>query len=206
MVNLHANHIASVLPNGLVLIAAGLDNAGGSANAEIYNPATGIWSTTSPGCRRSRAIPVVQLNDGRVLGRERLQWLGRLRDPRKLSASPSVTPPPSSPPVRRGGRTGLYNWASPTPPAGRTKFLPRPMWRRRSRTGCRWERPRKAPREHSISSTAPPPISASASTTSVRHSRRRLPGLKAGLVLKSTLKEIPAKVFERTRVQMNQKA
>jgi hypothetical protein len=63
MVHPHANHIASLLTNGMVLIAGG----GASANAEIYNPTTGIWGTTSSMQTNRAQVPAVLLNDGRVL-------------------------------------------------------------------------------------------------------------------------------------------
>ena len=40
------DHAATLLPNGLVLIAGGIDRTGYSASAELYDPATGSWSAT----------------------------------------------------------------------------------------------------------------------------------------------------------------
>ena len=42
------NHTATRLPDGRVLVVAGRDlESGPSASAELYNPATGTWTTTS---------------------------------------------------------------------------------------------------------------------------------------------------------------
>jgi hypothetical protein len=41
-----AFHTATLLPDGRVLVAAGLGSSGWLASAEIYNPATGSWSLT----------------------------------------------------------------------------------------------------------------------------------------------------------------
>src|SRR4029077_19793845 len=41
------NHTASLLPNGKVLVAGGVDSNGDpSASAELYDPASGTWSVT----------------------------------------------------------------------------------------------------------------------------------------------------------------
>jgi hypothetical protein len=40
------NHTATLLPNGLVLVAGGNDEGGELASCELYNPATGTWTTT----------------------------------------------------------------------------------------------------------------------------------------------------------------
>ncbi len=39
-------HTATLLPNGMVLVAGGGGNSGLLASAELYNPATGTWSAT----------------------------------------------------------------------------------------------------------------------------------------------------------------
>jgi N-acetylneuraminic acid mutarotase len=39
-------HTATLLPNGQVLVAGGLDEFGISASAELYDPATGVWTPT----------------------------------------------------------------------------------------------------------------------------------------------------------------
>ena len=38
--------MASVVTNGMVLIAAGNNNLTSLNSAELYNPSTGIWSAT----------------------------------------------------------------------------------------------------------------------------------------------------------------
>src|SRR5207253_8815277 len=39
-------HTATLLPNGMVLVAGGIINGIYLASAELYNPATGSWSPT----------------------------------------------------------------------------------------------------------------------------------------------------------------
>ncbi len=42
-----ASHTATVLPNGLVLVAGGTGGSGGAlVSSELYNPASGTWTTT----------------------------------------------------------------------------------------------------------------------------------------------------------------
>ena len=43
----HTVHSATLLPNGQVLVAGGVDSQGlYSTNTELYDPATGVWSNT----------------------------------------------------------------------------------------------------------------------------------------------------------------
>src|SRR5437667_8054890 len=39
-------HTATLLPNGMVLVSAGLNNSGYLTSAELYNPASGTWTAT----------------------------------------------------------------------------------------------------------------------------------------------------------------
>ena len=39
-------HTATLLPNGKVLVAGGIDNSGSLSSAELYDPASGTWSAT----------------------------------------------------------------------------------------------------------------------------------------------------------------
>src|SRR4051794_24357181 len=43
LINQRSGHTATVLSNGMVLVAGG---SGGNKLAELYNPATGIWKAT----------------------------------------------------------------------------------------------------------------------------------------------------------------
>jgi N-acetylneuraminic acid mutarotase len=48
MASARYEHTATLLPNGLVLIAGGQDNSNNAlASAELYNPATGAWTATA---------------------------------------------------------------------------------------------------------------------------------------------------------------
>ena len=42
----HSKHTATLLPNGMVLIAGGYRKYGISASAELYDPASGTWTAT----------------------------------------------------------------------------------------------------------------------------------------------------------------
>ena len=46
LANARYGHAATLLPNGLVLVAGGEGNFGFLASAELYNPAAGTWTTT----------------------------------------------------------------------------------------------------------------------------------------------------------------
>jgi subtilisin-like proprotein convertase family protein len=48
MITARVNHTATLLPNGLVLVAAGYGNSGILSSAELYDPASGKWTPTYP--------------------------------------------------------------------------------------------------------------------------------------------------------------
>lgn len=63
-----ANHSATRLPDGRVLVAGGVGAVpGGLSSAEIYDPATGRWSPTAPMTFKRSGHAAVLLSDGRVL-------------------------------------------------------------------------------------------------------------------------------------------
>ncbi len=64
-----SGHTATPLPNGLVLIVGGLDSSGNYlSSAEIYDPATGQFTTASVGLDAGRAGHTATLpSDGSVL-------------------------------------------------------------------------------------------------------------------------------------------
>src|SRR4029079_5211934 len=47
LVTARANHTATLLPNGNVLVAGGYYAGGILASAELYDPASGTWSATA---------------------------------------------------------------------------------------------------------------------------------------------------------------
>jgi hypothetical protein len=70
MATARESHTATVLADGRVLVAGG--NSGGSfatifASAEIFNPATGLWSDTGSMTHVRSGHTATLLNDGRVL-------------------------------------------------------------------------------------------------------------------------------------------
>ena len=62
------NHTATLLQNGMVLVAAGqLDHTVVSANAELYNPVSGTWSVTASLNRARYYHTATLLPNGMVL-------------------------------------------------------------------------------------------------------------------------------------------
>lgn len=65
------DHVAVLLKNGRVLIAGGIRSSGGKlqvlAAAEIYDPATGLWTLTGSLTTRRSLLTANLLTDGRVL-------------------------------------------------------------------------------------------------------------------------------------------
>jgi N-acetylneuraminic acid mutarotase len=68
MVTGHQEHTATLLPNGKVLIAGGHDGTSTYlTTAELYDPATGLWSATSPMHFARAGHRAILLNNGLVL-------------------------------------------------------------------------------------------------------------------------------------------
>jgi hypothetical protein len=62
-----ADHTATLLPNGKVLVAAGGNNSGYLASGELYDPAIGTWTATGGlGQKRSNHTATL-LPNGKVL-------------------------------------------------------------------------------------------------------------------------------------------
>ncbi len=66
-----AEHTATLLPTGKVLVAAGLNRVSGNANwltsAELYDPAKATWSATASLTIKRSAHTATLLNSGQVL-------------------------------------------------------------------------------------------------------------------------------------------
>jgi T5SS/PEP-CTERM-associated repeat protein len=63
-----AEHTATLLPNGKVLVAGGNDENNDTVSAvELYDPATGTWAATSPMSAVRRGHSATLLPDGKVL-------------------------------------------------------------------------------------------------------------------------------------------
>jgi hypothetical protein len=67
MTSPHYWHTATLLPSGEVIVAGGYDNTGSTTNAELYDPATKIWTETG-GMNDARAtFTATLLTNGQVL-------------------------------------------------------------------------------------------------------------------------------------------
>ncbi len=91
-------HSATLLPDGRVLIAGGLDDAAGTAlsSTEIYNPATGTF-TPAAAMHQARADhAAMTLHNGKVLfaggynGSSNITGAAELYDPSKATFTPTA--------------------------------------------------------------------------------------------------------------------
>jgi len=60
-------HTATLLPNGLVLVAGSAQPGGSLASAELYDPATGVWAATGSMTTRRMLHTATLLPNGQVL-------------------------------------------------------------------------------------------------------------------------------------------
>lgn len=137
MITGRVSHTATLLPNGMVLVAGGSDPSGLSiATAELYNPATGTWTATGS-LTHARAnhtatltpngvlmaggvdgpsgialVPIAELYD-LTLGT--FSDVGALSNPRQVHTSVLFTAGPLANDVLLiGGVTGSFNYVDPT--------------------------------------------------------------------------------------------
>src|SRR5439155_873663 len=61
------NHTATLLPNGKVLVAAGIDGSNNLASAELYDPASGTWTATGTLNTGRFGHTATLLSNGKVL-------------------------------------------------------------------------------------------------------------------------------------------
>src|SRR3954468_6119821 len=67
MAAVRRNHIATLLPNGKVLVAGGYDGQTQIDGAELYDPATGTWSATGSLHTAREQFTATLLPNGKVL-------------------------------------------------------------------------------------------------------------------------------------------
>ncbi|MEP7123669.1 MAG: kelch repeat-containing protein [Byssovorax sp.] len=67
MVTLRSRHTASLLANGNVLAAGGTDGTAPLADAELFNPATSVWTATASMAQAREQHAAVVLANGKVL-------------------------------------------------------------------------------------------------------------------------------------------
>jgi N-acetylneuraminic acid mutarotase len=67
MSNARAQHTATLLPNGKVLVAGGISGSNIVASAEIYDPTSGIWSPAPSMANARRFAHAALLTNGKVL-------------------------------------------------------------------------------------------------------------------------------------------
>ena len=60
-------HTTTLLDNGKVLVAGGLDDVGATDSAELYDPSTGTWSAIAPLPDPRVGHTATRLSDGKVL-------------------------------------------------------------------------------------------------------------------------------------------
>ena len=67
MATARSSHAATLLPNGRVLIVGGSDGDHALASAELYDPATGTFSSAGSMSKARDGATATLLPDGRVL-------------------------------------------------------------------------------------------------------------------------------------------
>ena len=69
-----ADHTATLLPNGKVLVAGGYNGSAVLSSAELYDPATGTWTATGSLEHRTRPSHGDAAAQWQGAGGGRIQW------------------------------------------------------------------------------------------------------------------------------------
>ncbi|MGA7749071.1 MAG: kelch repeat-containing protein, partial [Gallionella sp.] len=87
-------HTATLLPNGMVLVAGGQDGNSSIASAELYNPSTGIWSSAGTMNTSRYNHTATLLPNGKVLVAG--GWNGSVSSPTALNTAELYNPATNS--------------------------------------------------------------------------------------------------------------
>ena len=93
-------HTATLLPNGMVLVAGGVDTTAAFASAELYDPASGTWTATGSLNTARITHTATLLPNGMVLvagGFDSSSIASRARNCTTRRAGPGLPPAASTP-------------------------------------------------------------------------------------------------------------